>query len=426
MEIRTNAALDPTPVPTASDQGAARPPSLPSATPPNDERPAVSGESAGGMPERPSPAAVGPSSCESASSASDGSAAKRNQELRHVPIEQVRYDKGAYTRLKIDDARVNGLAQLKKDGIPVEPGEAVYDGEVYWVTDGVYRFLAEKLCGSSTIALLVTEGTREDATWQALAANQANGQPLTSTEKQRAVTAALRHPKASGMTDRAIAEHLRVSHATVSRCRQRLSQRDSGPKQRVDRKGRTMNVENIGKTKRTSADRRLPEPEAPTPPASAEAKAAPAGATGGGPVIPKGVPGSDRPPPVGSPDGGANRVAHESLVVETREPAAGAAPGASSTGVADPGPADTGASPEAAEKKATPDELLTHLEAERQFLERYGENYSELQALEGAQRARFTKVAGWIAVWMKGLVVAVGEVETESQEKTPAPDGPAD
>jgi hypothetical protein len=92
----------------------------------------------------------------------------------------------------------------------------------------------------------------------------------------------------------------------------------------------------------------------------------------------------------------------------------------------DPGPADTGASPKALERKATPDELRTHLEAERQFLERYGEDYSELQALERGQRDRCITVARWIATWMRGLVAALGEVNTESEEKTPAPDGPTD
>ena len=285
--------------------------------PPNDEL-------AGGMPERPAPAAVGASSRESAPSPGDGSAAKKNRELRHVPIDQVRYDKDAYTRLQPDRARVKALARLMEDDIPVEPGEATYDGKVCWVTDGVYRFLAKKLLGSSTIALLVTEGTREDATWQALAANFANGQPLTSLEKQRAIISALRHPKSRGMTDRAIAEHLRVNHATVSRWRQRLSQSDSGPQRRVDRKGRTMNVANIGKTKRTSDKRRLAEPEALPSPAPAEAKAPPAGAASGGPVSPRGVPGSGRPPAVGTPDGGANRAAPEAAAAENRGPAAGA------------------------------------------------------------------------------------------------------
>jgi hypothetical protein len=53
MEIRTNAALDPTPVPTASDQAPAGPPSLPGAEPPNDQRPPDNAGKAAVAPELP-------------------------------------------------------------------------------------------------------------------------------------------------------------------------------------------------------------------------------------------------------------------------------------------------------------------------------------------------------------------------------------
>jgi hypothetical protein len=210
------------------------------------------------------------------------------------------------------------------DGVAVPPGEATYDGKVYWITDGVYRYLAEKKRGSSTIELLVTEGTHEDARWQALAANQANGKELTRKEKREAVKRALRHPYSSKLSDRAIAAHLGVSYETVRRYREPLSQSDSGPQPRIDANGRTMNVKKIGKKKRGPASRRLAEPPAPPPPAPAGANAAPAGAASGGPVSPQAVPGSDRPPAVGTPDGGANRAAPEAAAAENRGPAAGA------------------------------------------------------------------------------------------------------
>jgi hypothetical protein len=50
MEIRTNSALDPAPVPTASDQALAGLPSLPSAEPPNVASPVDNADNAAGGP----------------------------------------------------------------------------------------------------------------------------------------------------------------------------------------------------------------------------------------------------------------------------------------------------------------------------------------------------------------------------------------
>lgn len=68
--------------------------------------------------------------------------------------------------------------------------------------------------------------------------------------------AALRHPKGAKLSDRQIAEHCGVSHATVIKIRAELEstgQIDQSPT-RTGRDGRTINVANIGKASATPAE----------------------------------------------------------------------------------------------------------------------------------------------------------------------------
>jgi hypothetical protein len=62
----------------------------------------------------------------------------------------------------------------------------------------------------------------EDAQWFSLGANISNGLYRSNDDKQRAVKAALCHPKGAGLSDNQIAKHVGVSQPTVLRCREKL------------------------------------------------------------------------------------------------------------------------------------------------------------------------------------------------------------
>ncbi len=71
---------------------------------------------------------------------------------------------------------------------------------------------------------------------------------MCNEDKQRAVKAALAHPKAKGMSDRKIAEHCGVSFQTIANWRKSLPNFGSQPA-RTGADGRTINTANIGKRK---------------------------------------------------------------------------------------------------------------------------------------------------------------------------------
>ena len=71
----------------------------------------------------------------------------------------------------------------------------------------------------------------------------------TNADKARAVKAALKHPRGVKESNRKIAKHVGVSHATVIKYRQEMEstgQVDQSPT-RTGRDGRTIDTTNIGK-----------------------------------------------------------------------------------------------------------------------------------------------------------------------------------
>ena len=91
------------------------------------------------------------------------------------------------------------------------------------------------------------QGTIEDAQWFSFGANKSHGLMRSNDDKQRAVKAALQHPKCVGLSDRAIAKHVGVDNKTVASWRAKLTEEIPQSKLRTGSDGRTINVANIGK-----------------------------------------------------------------------------------------------------------------------------------------------------------------------------------
>jgi hypothetical protein len=294
-----------------------------------------------------------------------------NGELLDVALDQLVLDPELQSREAVDEQVVNDYAKAMDRGDEFPPLRAVDDGKQLWPWDGRHRLLAARRRGAKTVQVLVTKGTRDDALWLAVAANQDHGLRRSNADKERAVKAALAHPMAKGLSTRAIARYVGVSHQMVSDYRKpgsgatRVSKSDS-------KGGRRESGEASG----TSSEMPQPEERAPlaVPPASPNR------------------------------DGGA---AHR----PTEEAPAGVVPDASGavktgakaaesggTEVADGGAkaGGAGAPPEAPPEVVPPDELLRVLDWVNQVLERYDQSCSELLALPFAQRDRFTTVLGLV------------------------------
>lgn len=169
-----------------------------------------------------------------------------------INIDLIRMDGGTQPRQGIFWEVAYEYGDLMAEGVKLPPVTVFYDGAEYWLADGFHRVHAAKLQEIATLAADVIQGTLEDAQWYSFGANKSHGLMRSNDDKQRAVQAALKHPKCAGLSDRAIAKHVGVDQKTVGTWRAKLSEElPKIDKRTVTRNGATyeQNTSNIGKSR---------------------------------------------------------------------------------------------------------------------------------------------------------------------------------
>jgi hypothetical protein len=116
---------------------------------------------------------------------------------------------------------VNKYLAAMRRGEEFPPITVVRDGkDRYYLVDGHHRVAARRqLVGIHDIAIKIIPGTFTDALWLSWGVNRDHGLPRTQESKRNAIRAALRHPKWSKESDRAIAKHIGCDHKTVGSMR---------------------------------------------------------------------------------------------------------------------------------------------------------------------------------------------------------------
>lgn len=191
-----------------------------------------------------------------------------------LELSKIRLDGGTQPRAGLRTDVIEEYAERMKAGV-VFPAVTVYfDGTDYWLADGFHRLeAARRAAPDKPIEVEVREGSLSDAQWYSYGVNQRHGLRRTNEDKERAVLAALNHPKSSGLSDAAIAEHVGVHRNTVLRLRGKIGKKQ-GPdlhilcksEKRTGRDGRTIDTSRIGKHKKNSArNRRKLSPKAAMP-----------------------------------------------------------------------------------------------------------------------------------------------------------------
>lgn len=188
-----------------------------------------------------------------------------------LPIAMISQDGGTQPRAVLDSGVIAEYAEAMKNGASFPSIIVFHDGSQYWLADGFHRVRAAEMAGLSEIEADVHQGTIADAQWHSYGVNQLHGLRRTNEDKQRAVRAALEHPKSAGLSDRQIAKHVGVGHSTVSEWRDRLSVQ-SGQMQpartaerTAERNGKQyqINTANIGRNGiARSTDAAVAQPEA--------------------------------------------------------------------------------------------------------------------------------------------------------------------
>lgn len=167
-----------------------------------------------------------------------------------LPLDQIRVDGATQPRAFLDFATVDDYTDLMQAGVKFPAVEVFFDGSDYWCADGFHRHRAARQCELIEIECNIHQGTLEDAQWFSFAANKSHGLRRTNDDKQRAVKAALAHPKSAGLSDHQIAKHVGVDVKTVGNWRVKLSMEIPQIESRtVTRNGTTykQDVTNIGR-----------------------------------------------------------------------------------------------------------------------------------------------------------------------------------
>ena len=192
-----------------------------------------------------------------------------------IPIAKIRMDGGTQPRAALNSHAIEEYATAMTSGTMFPPIAVFYDGENYWLADGFHRVSAASTAGLEVIECDVHQGTLEDAQWYSFSANKANGLRRTNNDKQRAVKAALQHPRSAALSNSEIARHCGVTTPMVGKWRDHLGLSINVLKiATVTRKGTTyaQDTTKIGRRKSKAASPAAPAEETaadtPEPPES--------------------------------------------------------------------------------------------------------------------------------------------------------------
>ena len=184
--------------------------------------------------------------------------------LKDLPLDNIRLDGGTQPRVQINWDVVHEYAERMRAGDHFPPVDVYFDGKDHWPSDGFHRIHAAREAEKPTVQARVLEGTLDDALWISLGSNKNHGLRRSNEDKVHSVEQALK--TRPHLSDRAIAEHVGVSHEMVRK--HRLSTVDSHSTvqvgqstERTGRDGRTINTANIGKAAGAKAE----SPEPPNP-----------------------------------------------------------------------------------------------------------------------------------------------------------------
>jgi hypothetical protein len=178
--------------------------------------------------------------------------------LRNLPLAEIVLDANVQPRAKIDPRVVEEYVERIAADHTLPPVDVFDDGQQKFLAEGFHRAEAHRKLQHVEIACRVHQGSKQDAIWFAIKANQTHGLRRTTADKQRAVKMALRHPNGAGMSDSQIAEVVGVSHTMVAKYREELEStcKICKSEERTGRDGRKINTNKIGQGQRKAHEGR--------------------------------------------------------------------------------------------------------------------------------------------------------------------------
>ncbi len=173
------------------------------------------------------------------------------------------------SRAETNHNLVDEYAEMMRAGVQFDAAQGIRgeDNQIY-VWDGLHRGEAAKIIGTP-LTVNVRPGTKQDAEWLALTANQKHGLRRSQADKRRIVQLALKHPNGVNLSNREIARHCGVSDKTVGKIRKELEttaeipQLDKRVVTKTDGSTYEIDTRNIGSSSQLSEVKRKVQPQQP-------------------------------------------------------------------------------------------------------------------------------------------------------------------
>jgi len=186
------------------------------------------------------------------------------QEQRGVlSLGNIRTDGGTQVRQAMNAGKVAEYTNLLNEGGSFDrPPVVFHDGTYYWLADGFHRVEAYSRHGATEIEFVIREGTQRDARLYNIEANTRHGLPMTNEDKRRAVRIMAVDEECREYVDAEIARRCGVSAPFVAKIRKQLESGtqnglESSPGERVrkTKDGRKIKTGNIGRKKKSQANK---------------------------------------------------------------------------------------------------------------------------------------------------------------------------
>jgi protein gp37 len=147
----------------------------------------------------------------------------------YIKIDVIGRDPEIQAREEMNQDTLTQYSENWIAGIEFPPVLIFFDGQTYWLADGWHRVQSAEDAGLESVPAEIRQGTRDDALWEAVAANKQHdtgGQRRTNADKRRAVEIAVKaRPE---LTGREIADHVGVDPSMVTRYRATLQSVSDG------------------------------------------------------------------------------------------------------------------------------------------------------------------------------------------------------
>lgn len=184
--------------------------------------------------------------------------------MESLLLSVIRTDGGTQARVSLNQTVVNEYADAIKDGDKFPPVAVFYDGAEHWLADGFHRYFAHKTLKLAEINAEIHEGTKDDAILFSFQANKHRGLRMGTEDLKSIILRMTHHPIWKEWTNAAIASHVGVSPATISRMKKALGPQpgEVSKKKYINKHGQEATID-TAKLKTNKAKEAAPPPPPP-------------------------------------------------------------------------------------------------------------------------------------------------------------------